>query len=90
MPLFDFTNDRGHRREVLLPSAQDVIFAEGETWHRVKVAPFAFVGVQPAPSLGQNILAGYRTEELKQGSRFRSRHHHETVKRVWKNDAGHE
>lgn len=90
MPLFEFTNARGHRREVLLPAAQDFIVADGETWERVKIAPFAFTGVAAKPSMGTEVLRGYREQETIHGSRFRSRYRAETVKQAWANDAGDE
>ncbi len=90
MPLFEFSNDRGHRREVLLPKAEDFILADGDVWKRVPVASFAFTGRTSAPTMGTEILQGYREQEIIMGSRFRSRHRAETVKQVWANDAGDE
>ena len=59
-------------------------------WDRVIATPFAFTGQAPQPSMGQEVLNGYREQEIACGSRFHSRLHHETVKRAWKNDASHE
>jgi hypothetical protein len=88
MPLFIFTNKRGDRREVLLPQAEDHILADGQVWTREKVASFAFTGQASAPTMGTEVLRGYREQEIIMGSRFRSRMPAETVKKVWANDAG--
>lgn len=43
-------------------------------------------GVAPAPSQGAEVLRGYRKQEEKLGSRFRSEFSADTIKKVWAND----
>lgn len=58
----------------------------GVVLKRVEVTAPAIVGMKPAPSQGERVLAGYHAAECQMGSRFRTRFSPNTIKREWQND----
>lgn len=92
MPLYLYKGRDGVEREVFMHGNQppQIKILDGEPLQRVVIAPFAFVGKAPKPTLGQEIMRGYREHEIECGSRFHSKLNHETVKRAWANDASDE
>lgn len=92
MPIFVYRSKDGEEREVFFNSTPPPQFKviDGEPFQRLEVQPFAFVGQAPKPCMGQEVMRGYREQEIVCGSRFHSKLHHETVKRAWANDASDE
>ena len=92
MPIYVYKGRDGVEREVFLhgQTPPQIKVIDGEPCKRVEIAPFAFVGVAAKPTMGAEVMRGYREQEILRGSRFHSKLHHETVKRAWANDASDE
>ena len=83
MPIYEFQAEDGTRREMLLPSPQPFLDVEGKRFARVEVVPFSLGGFKRLPTFGDEIMRGYRTEEVRHGARFRTRLPAGAIKRAW-------
>jgi hypothetical protein len=83
MPLYEYEAADGERREVLLPSPKPILNWEGKRFRRVEVVPFALAGMKSIPTLGDEVMRGYRIEEQKAGARFRTRLPSRRIKEAW-------
>lgn len=88
MPIYLYRNAAGLEIEQLVNEnpPPEALLVGGETFERVPVAPFAVVG-RPAPTLGTEVMRGYREEEIRHGARFHTALRPEDIKRAWANDA---
>ena len=88
MPLFQYRSNDGEEREVLLPhDPPATLELDGKAFSRVLVVPFSFRGAAKQPTMGDEVMRGYREQEIILGSRFHSKLRPETIKRAWANDA---
>ena len=85
MPLYDFQNvATGVRREFLVGSGVRFMKRDGAQWRRCLSAPYVPRAVRQ-PGQGEEVLAGYKAKEEREGSRFRSRFSKDQIKRAWMN-----
>jgi len=82
MPLFEYQNPLGERREFILREAQPTLQWGHETWTLVPIQGFS-IGGRPEPSMGDQIIKGYQAEECRQGSRFKTRLPARRIKEAW-------
>ena len=83
MPIYEYEAADGERREVLLPSPQLVMSWDGKKFRRVPVARFSLGGFAPIPTMGRDILRGYRDQEDQHGSRLRLKIPAKKIKEAW-------
>lgn len=87
MPLFDFQNvATGERREFLVDAGVRFLKRDGAQWRRCVSAPFVPRGARQ-PGQREEVLAGYRAKEDREGSRFRSRFSKGQILKAWGQEA---
>lgn len=83
MPLYDFQNvATGERREFLVDSGVRFVRRDGAQWRRCLSAPYVPRAFKE-PGQREEVLAGYKAKEEREGSRFRSRHSVKAIKAAW-------
>ena len=91
MPLYDYIGPLGEVVELLLTQGHPQVRIGGKLYRRLAISGFAVLSSAAPPSLGSEILRGYRVEEERKGSRFNSEYSAQTIKRAWANDtSGHD
>jgi hypothetical protein len=83
MPIYEYVGPEGERHEALLPSPLPILNWNGKEFRRVEVTRFALAGFKSLPTLGDEVMRGYRIEEERGGSRFRTRLPTRKVKEAW-------
>ena len=87
MPLYLFDGPDGETiEERVSGTPADIITIAGKVFRRRLVQPFSITGLRPAPSLGDQILRGYKMEELRNASQWRPRLPAAEIKNAWKDD----
>jgi len=86
MPIYVYKHGDDEIERFFHRDAPESVRHDGEIYVRSHFARVALVGLKPEPSMGDEILRGYREQEILKGSRFHSKLDAETIKSVWKND----
>jgi hypothetical protein len=83
MPLYDFQNvATGERREFLVDAGVRFVRRGGAQWRRCLSVPYVPRGHRQ-PGQAEEVLAGYKAKEEREGSRFQSRHSVKAIKKAW-------
>lgn len=77
--------ERTMERMVSYPPPERIVEA-GVPWVREVASTVAIIGNTPREWQGKTVLEGYRREEERLGSRFRTRFPVDQIKREWSDD----